>query len=877
MPLRGLLQRGEALDESAWIQVPFVGFAFSMIGLQFQLHLDIAVNRGVFGLWAVATVLWLLWLWKGQVRRSFRALPLLPFATAAVVLAVQGWGLFLAGPDDYVGRSWGDQFNYTTMAECFRYHGFGTTFDNMGQRPWLLRTVELQHGRVGQSVLQAYHGVITGMETQSLFMPTSLLSCPLIVLALYACARAVGLDRRQAALAGLFAGLVPGVTMLVQESFQSHGLAISFLLLLSVPLTNYLVQRDAGSLGTAALCLGGLTSIYTDFLLMELVLVVAFLVLAICQRPRSVRRLSGYAVLLAAPWLFNPLHQQLFHFLSPDHLGMTAFTHVYPWAMQPTGMAVLWLGDFCVRPEGQAYLPAGVRLGVVIMGGGAVGLLTLAISATLRWWRAGRRFDQASGALPLALLGLASIPGLLLFCEQNYSYQFYKLLLTVSPLYALGVVALGAKLAWRIRHLPLAARPQLLVTAAIWLPVLLATAVAAHGSFTIAADSADPHQTTRTYQHLALDADFRALRQELQSLRGHNLLYRPSPRMPNYYQLWTMYFGRHNQVWMADPTHNDAVSVLSRPDWAHLGDLTKLPADCLVLTPRPSMFLQPPRALPEAAIVWQSAGHTLWRPGQRPWACIAHVENPNGIEPGDDRTLWLGGGASTYHFFASQAGVYWWPLALSPGPCIDAGESLRLRIDNGRGTDTILENVVGLLVVPLFLERGITTVTVEVLNAKRRAAGADPRPLLARMQVQDGEFHPQSAGSPWVRIARVNNPYGFEDAGQRMIWLGGGDTTIQLWAAMAGTAHLEIEVTRGPCLDPAEPLTFQVTGSTGRALLRQLEPGRRDLQVPVVQGLNVISVRPSNVPSGTIPGDPRRLVSLWKLGGVSLDAKEECP
>ena len=47
----------------------------------------------------------------------------------------------------------------------------------------------------------------------------------------------------------------------------------------------------------------------------------------------------------------------------------------------------------------------------------------------------------------VVLLGLAAIPVLMWLCDhEDHPYQFVKLLITVSPLHALGAVALAASL-----------------------------------------------------------------------------------------------------------------------------------------------------------------------------------------------------------------------------------------------------------------------------------------------------------------------------------------------------------------------------------------------------------------------------------------------
>src|SRR5206468_11886202 len=97
-------------------------------------------------------------------------------------------------------------------------------------------------------------------------------------------------------------------------------------------LHRYTVERSAAALGTAFVCLGGLASIYTEFLAFELLLVAAFLALALVQRPRGVAHCLGYAVLLAAPWLCNPLYRELNSFLELTRLGTAVLGHIYPWA-----------------------------------------------------------------------------------------------------------------------------------------------------------------------------------------------------------------------------------------------------------------------------------------------------------------------------------------------------------------------------------------------------------------------------------------------------------------------------------------------------------------------------------------------------------------
>src|SRR5207253_5985724 len=118
-----------------------------------------------------------------------------------------------------------------------------------------------------------------------------------------------------------------------------------FLLLLPVLLQGYTAEGGLAALGTAFVCLGGLASIYTEFLVFELLLVVAFLVVALVSRPRGMGHCLGYGVLLAAPWLCNPLYRDINHFLHPATLAAGVLGHLYPWPSTKVGVAVGWAGD----------------------------------------------------------------------------------------------------------------------------------------------------------------------------------------------------------------------------------------------------------------------------------------------------------------------------------------------------------------------------------------------------------------------------------------------------------------------------------------------------------------------------------------------------
>ncbi len=611
--------------------------------------------------------------------------------------------------------------------------------------------------RIGQSVLQAYHGIITRMDTQALFMPTILLGCPLIALALYAAARNLGLERRYGAIAGLFGGLVPGVALLVQESFLSQVLAIPLLLLLPTLLSIFNRRRSPGELVAAVLCIGALASIYTEFLVLALLIVGGFLVLALAQRPCGWRHCLGLALVLAAPWFCNPLYMQMTSFLTSSLMTRPGvLKHIYPWAYDTVSFGVVWFGDFCVKPKGPSrkWYPFVVLVGQIVVAFGMTGLVALATTTVLRWWRGGRQIAAGGFDLALALLALGLIPVVMLLRDTDHHYQFFKILITVSPLYALGTVALAVLVGRRLTSVnvtrPLAKRAAVF---AAWLPVLFGAGVAGTGTAALAYQSADPKLWFRSQQHVALGEQFRSLRLRLEDMQDEALLIRPLNFYLGYQQNWSVYWARFNKVWLAWPFLNDQRHADANSKFAHFTNLDGLPKSFMVLTPRHGFFLQPPRTVPPHEIYWQNGEYILWKYDGEPWGCITNVDNPNGCNEPDYRTLYLGGGATVVHLHATEPGWAQLTLAVTPGPCLEDKAEVRLEVEVNKGRPCPLAESDKTLNFTAYLQRGHNTITIKVLNTKQRSADGDPRPLLAKLLLKDFDFRPDSqqpggGGSP---------------------------------------------------------------------------------------------------------------------------------
>jgi hypothetical protein len=217
----------------------------------------------------------------------------------------------------------------------------------------------------------------------------------------------------------------------------------------------------------------------------------------------------------------------------------------------------------------------------------------------------------------------------------------------------------------------------------------------------------------RVGQYAALNDDFRELRHHLESLRDQKVLLRPGGHCPHYSNCWGCYFSRFNRLWLADPDLNDGVNVLEYDPLVYLGDLSRLPSDSVVVTPRHTMLLQPPRSLPASARVREGEHYTVWKLENRPWAGIVDFESPSGANPNLAGSLWLTHKETLFRVFASADGYVNMVVGIG---LKDAAPDARigLLITDSRGTTTAVAVQSGLVPLPSYLPRGVSTVTLKL-------------------------------------------------------------------------------------------------------------------------------------------------------------------
>jgi hypothetical protein len=756
VPVSWLLGGRKPLDESGWVKAPFLGLAVVVLLLQNLIYLDVRLVWSTPLLWGLVL---LLWAWMGcrrQLRESLASCPRGLLAAALAVYAVHGLGLLLLGVSTYVGRGWSDQFSYVAVAQFFIDHRFNTPLTAIGNQPALVAPLHVSgvggyaliSERIGSFVLLGFFALTGGGDARLLFEPTILLSPLLIVLAVYALCRRLSLPPGRSLLTSVAAGLLPGVASIHLESFLSHAHAVPLLLLFPAMLDELNERPRRGTLVAAALLMAVTASVYSEFWPILVGVTVLVLGLNIGSRRQGWRVLGRCAVLVAAPFVLNPLYAPRM-FGTFQRLDITNLGFLYPWAFRVEGLARIWLGDLAALPLGPARDWLGNRasapasLAQVLVR--ACGLLTTALAyfglasackarlaACVR--AAADPTARRSFALVAGLFAVALLPILVACLDHEHGYQFYKLLLSVSPLLAVGVcLAFAAApgpswngevfFCWRN-----GARLAPLVGTVVLGAVLLSGAA---GTGFMAVTSASASFKERSYGPLLHDPDLCALERQLSTLSGKNLLLWHSDESwsTGLTNAWLSWSARKNRVWLGNPKVND-LSLDTIEEARQITNLSGLPENLLVLTGKGCEMARD--QFPGAAVLWANPSYQLLQP-RADMPMILHLETPYGIEQFAGRPFfWMGQGDTMITVHSSRAEVMELVAQFVLGPSLPGTDPRQVRVQTDMGYQETVMVGSGEQALAVPLGRGTTRIVLTALDRPvvSPLPGGDPRTLL---------------------------------------------------------------------------------------------------------------------------------------------------
>jgi hypothetical protein len=399
----------------------------------------------------------------------------------------------------------------------------------------------------------------------------------------------------------------------------------------------------------------------------------------------------------------------------------------------------LWLGDtatlFDVAPSlGRA---------------GSLAVTALAFFGLCKVWldrlRGG---DRQALALPSCVLAIALVPLLVLARDSDHSYQFYKLLLTVSPLLVLGLVLLG-------QRPPGAPAGPLLGRVACLVPLTVVFVLAAVGTTRMVWSTVDPTSVYRCNAPLLRSRDVLALQRLLPRLPADNLVMAFQGPSDGLLQSWVSYFARRHRIWMTSPR------FLNHAVWeahaARVGNLEDLPRDTLLLTGNHGIRATD---IPGATPVWQGDLFALWRVGGAEWAILT-VNNPNGLEGAHNHPMfWLGKDGARVEVLARRPGEVCLKGHFAPGPSLPETTRRRLHLC-GPGYDTTFETCGGEKEFRFLVPAGRSTFTLECLDRATVASlpNGEARTLLVQVVDLTYRYRPTTErGSPAATAGASRQP-----------------------------------------------------------------------------------------------------------------------
>jgi hypothetical protein len=733
IPVGWLLNGRRSLTQGDHILAPFLGMGAIVLVLQNLVYLDVTIRHATPFLWAAILLAWTCLFLSGKLGANLKKWPWELGMACMLAYLVQGAGLLTVGADLYAGRAWTDQFNYTAMAQSYMDVPFTTSWESLGNRPYLIPGINFREDRLGQSILQGFFATSCHADAKSLFEPTILLCPCLSVLAVFMVGRRFGLAKSQALIAGLTAGLLPSLALMHLECFFSHALALPFLILWPLVVNDLAKQLDWHFLGKAVLVFIAIASIYTEFLPILFGIVLISLSIVLPRHAHPWRLLGYHGALMFAPFVLNPgSSASILHIFA--RLDLPVLDTMYPWAFSLEGVGRIWLGDFasCEKPSLQSLTRA-YSLGVTILA--SWGLLKSWLDRFSWTILTGKDIRQRHDlAFASTVSAVALIPLLIVAKDDQHPYQYYKMLLSVSPLLVLGLA-----LAWK--HVPVkmadnsfsgSARTALSLAGVPFLMsfgVVLPVASAATGWMTLESGKCLAHP--RSFISVCLGMpDIRALQVRLGKLPQSRLVC-AFGGLPEDFMLnsWLSYFGRRHEIWLASPIFVD--HRFADEKGSEIVQVNRLPADVLVLSRSIKGFQS---ILPgDLTPIWSGESFQLAKASSHNWAVPLTMTIPNGLE--GDKThpfFWIGPDPAAFEVLAGAPGHVTLSALFTLGPSLPETCIRRLRVSTSAGDESefLTRGGHGTLIVPV--AAGKTTIKVVAIDRATQPAvpGRDPRALL---------------------------------------------------------------------------------------------------------------------------------------------------
>ena len=254
-----------------------------------------------------------------------------------VTIAFHGIIPIRQGLQWYYGTGHSDQLNYALLAEFLKEEPYSTSGQDIGLRPWLVRTVGFHASaeqlgmnsgpgvemigfkkqRIGQSIITAEISVWSGTDGEGGYAATVIFVLALLAICVYTSLRESGIDRFMAGSGALLTAFLPAVTRISLDGFLSQ-VSILFVFPFFASLLRRQELSARGFTLFFSLTLAYLVAAYSEIAPIALSTFFLGVIFVRRDKARSKRLMLMSAVLLIA--LLNPYYlRNLIEFLGQQY------------------------------------------------------------------------------------------------------------------------------------------------------------------------------------------------------------------------------------------------------------------------------------------------------------------------------------------------------------------------------------------------------------------------------------------------------------------------------------------------------------------------------------------------------------------------------
>lgn len=547
-PQRESQDRLRAHFRTAIILAPLVGIAIIVLFSQNLIYLGLPIKATFYWLYIIAFVMWGWLLYQKKISGLTKQIPIKLLLVIVCVYLINALGLLALGAKYYVARGWMDQLNYTFAAQyLMSFHFSQQAFPAIEHIPYALKALTLFHLRIGVYILQAFMSASSFFDAKTTFEATILLLPPLVVMVIYHLAEEFKLKQNIALFIAAVAGVLPGIAYVHLEAFFAQAICIPFLLLWPYVLFKVQNHLHWKNVLFAALLLSAAISIYTEFYLLFVgVGLVSLLGIFYHHKDRFGRVILSLFSIYVLAFLLNIGYFNAFINTMKGISASNVLGIIYPWANHFSGLERIWLGDWVAAFPGWLYWLVAI-FSVVLLLEGILGLLVAG------WKR--------KDTLTLGVLALSLLPAVFLPVVGHYKYQFYKILLSISPLYILGIGLWYSQ--WPTDSKLKADIKVVAKYVVIAFALLSATSTASMALRTGVGKTMAEIGRGGAFKVVSLPA--RKVQDKLESLKNEELIinWHDDFFNGNYVNGWLAYYSRNNHVTVINPHLGDGdISVL---------------------------------------------------------------------------------------------------------------------------------------------------------------------------------------------------------------------------------------------------------------------------------------------------------------------------